>query len=116
MSHSIYLNSIHWVHRPHNLRQQIDEYEDLCEKCVAKRVEELRRRFQQHAKEIMIDGGYEALRESDDLAYCVDCLAPLSCYLLSAWHAVDHWSESWRCIRTMGEWNRAERRIHRAER
>jgi len=88
----------------------IDQAEDYCPDCARKNVEILRKKYPQFGTEIIVDGGYEDCRDSDNLAYCTECECPLSCYLTTAWISPD-WTNDDRMICTYDDWCKADARM-----
>lgn len=97
---SALLPPICWVHRPHKLRGEIEEADDLCPECCEKRVEKYRAEYPDDADDIIADGGWEQCRESEGLATCDECGCDLGCYLLDTFGDVSEWDDEDRCIDT----------------
>lgn len=105
----VVLPEIHWVHRPDNLREEIDEAEDLCPECCERMVEEYRAKYPKDASEIIADGGWGS--ESDVLPTCAECGTELGCLLIEGCLQIERWGENARCINTLADWKRAMRRL-----
>ncbi len=103
---STQLESICWVHRPHDLQNEIEEAIDLCRECCEKRVFQYRAEFPSYADEIVQDGGWGQASESDSLAECYDCGKPLSCSLLGV-----EWEDTESCVTTLEEWQAADAKL-----
>lgn len=108
---SEYLPPICWVHRPKRLRGKIEEADDLCPKCCEKRVQKYRAEYPDDASEIIVDGGWEQCRESEELATCSDCGCDLGCYLLETLYDVSEWDYVDRCIDTPAKAAKARERL-----
>lgn len=105
------LPPICWVHRPHDLRSEIEEADDLCPECCEKRVDKYRSEYPEHAADILADGGWEQCRESEGLAVCAECGCDLGCYLLDTFDDLSDWTEEDRCIDTPEKSSRALARL-----